>query len=332
MTKTSDCIQAIYDYADGKIPYVNQVNFFSGWQFLKILFLALVLGIGGFLGGIYLLDFLNVDNIFLIAGIVFGPIILGIGIGLSSLQRRINDTIVIGCRRISTHSIGLAFQFLDMLANGFVEVGTLENDEVQKYPPGNYLLEKNIVLFSRLATIRKIAPGEAKHWWPLVVAQLKQVAKARDYLMGGLILIVIVGAVAFQVGLVIAHILMIPLDIYTVIIATIILFSLLGIVMVLVFLSRRNRSKDEQKAVMVIDTPQIRYSTGRVIEEFLDTLAEELKCPVQCLLIGSYRNVYRSGVEVTTNRGVTLYESFILPAGMPPLEGWIEGNSEDPDV
>ncbi|MHA1781334.1 MAG: hypothetical protein ACTSYL_10800 [Candidatus Thorarchaeota archaeon] len=220
---------------------------------------------------------------------------------------------------LSRGQIAQAIEFVDMIAQGNIEQGKVDDLALPEY-----VQKDTIFLTNRIRALMRLAPDETKEWQSLIQKRLRRDVPVSQRILINLGVCGLFGTILVYIGLLLAFAgrllntsILAPIIIATIIILILSVFSLLVAV--------RTNDDAKEHSRQQIDVPEIREASQKLIETIHQVLETELVCPIRLYLIGKYSWIYRSGTQFTTSSGVTLYESFILPRTFDlPLEWQLE--------
>jgi hypothetical protein len=216
------------------------------------------------------------DNPWLRLTILFGPIALGTGLSFRYLlgQRKIvKDYEVRGINRLQ---LGAAISFLDMIHEGYVDVGKI----IEPKKPEEHIELSTAAYGSALIVLGKIDPEMKTRWSTLL---REKISPHVSLWSKTIIRLTVYGSIAILAVYVLALILR--------------LLELLG----------------PNLFFLILSEPDIRMETGLALDLVIDTILSEGKHPLRLLVIGEHSELLYTGCTYRTSKDVTLREAVLIP-------------------
>jgi len=284
----------------------------SGIRTLRM-FLPLLCSFAITLLGVYVMWIDHVvipDNPWLRLTILFGPIAIGTGYSfryLLSQNKMVKDYEVRGANRLL---LGAAISILDMIHEGYVEVGKI----IEPKKPEEYIELPTAAYGSALIVLGKIDPEMKTRWSTLLREKIsphvslwsKTFLRLTVYGSMAILAVYAITTILRLLGLLDPNLFFLILGVSVVIL--IIFIILLG---ACAYIMRD--AALPTGLVEAISEPDIRMETGLVLDLVIETILSEGKHPLRLLVIGEHSELLYPGRTYRTSKDVTLREAFLIP-------------------
>ena len=284
----------------------------SGIKALRML-LPLLCGFATTLLGAYVMWIDHVmipDNPWLRLTILFGPIALGTGFSFRYLlgQRKIvKDYEVRGINRLQ---LGAAISFLDMIHEGYVDVGKI----IEPKKPEEHIELSTAAYGSALIILGKIDPEMKTRWSTLL---REKISPHVSLWSKTIIRLTVYGSIAILAVYVLALILrlleLLGPNLFFLILGVSVVIVIVFIIILGAYVYIMREAAPPAGVVEAISEPDIRMETGLALDLVIDTILSEGKHPLRLLVIGEHSELLYTGCTYRTSKDVTLREAVLIP-------------------
>lgn len=284
----------------------------SGIKALRML-LPLLCGFATTLLGVYVMWIDHVvipDNPWLRLTILFGPIAIGTGFSFRYLLSQRNTVKNYEVRGVNRLQLGAAISFLDMIHEGYVDVGKI----IEPKKPEEHIEFPTAAYGSALIVLGKIDPEMKQRWSTLL---REKISPHVSLWSKTLVRLTACGSMAILAVYVMASILrllgLLSPNLFFLILGVSVVMLIVFIIILGTYVHIMRDAAPPAGVVKAISEPDIKMKTGLVLNLIIETILSEGKHPLRLLVIGEHSELLYTGRAYRTSKDITLREAVLIP-------------------